>query len=197
MNEEQKEQNIPAPVPSENNQNITPVNRWQIKSWQIALVGVIVQVLITISTIIVAVEPIPGDVIDKPYAAFISAASVLFFITLTLLLSGITLLMYYSKTRLIGAILSIIFSMVYFLGVIAGIFATIVLLLLIFYFDKIFKIVRIISIILGGIIGIIIIDDILHGAILLNNLYQIHPSSFSIPGIIFLLAGIYYFRKKV
>ncbi len=46
MNEERKEQNIPAPAPPESyNQKIAPVNRWQIKSWQIALAGVVIQLI--------------------------------------------------------------------------------------------------------------------------------------------------------
>ncbi|MBU4338649.1 hypothetical protein KKB43_05335, partial [Patescibacteria group bacterium] len=40
MNEEQKEENIPATAPSNNdNQNIALHKGWQIKSWQIVLMG--------------------------------------------------------------------------------------------------------------------------------------------------------------
>jgi hypothetical protein len=45
MNEEQ---NIPVPVTPDKNQNIVPVNRWQIKSWHIIVAGVVIQAIIFI-----------------------------------------------------------------------------------------------------------------------------------------------------
>ena len=107
MNEEQKEQNIPAPAPLiSNNQNIALHKGWQIKSWQIIVAGVIIQMIIFIPYL-------TGKLKDADDPAGLIYGSLFLFLilgvnTMLSFLSGI--LLYFEKTRKIGAILSIIFG---------------------------------------------------------------------------------------
>lgn len=107
MNEEQKEQNIPAPVPPDNNdQDITPVNRWQIKSWHIIIVGVVVQILA--AAVLMNALNKGSDSLGRGEGVL---AGILFLIMLgvTVLFGTILgLLLYFEKSREWGAIISII-----------------------------------------------------------------------------------------
>lgn len=121
MNEEQKEQNIPAPVPPENNQNITPV-----KSWQIALTGIIIQVIVSVLYFFESAKNIIRDYgYFYPDLTTILVGDIIFFLIALLFWAVIIKILYHkemSKTKAIISIIAGIFSIFFGVGVIAGIF---------------------------------------------------------------------------
>lgn len=99
----------------------------QIKSWQIALVSTIMQIVIAFFVIIkllpVLLTPSNDPNLEGPvYGYIISLFAIIVAIIILIICSGITLLLYNIRTRRIGAIL----------GTILGIFYALVLILIVF-----------------------------------------------------------------
>ncbi len=121
MIEKQNQQNIPAPVPSENNQNITPVNRWQIKSWQIVLFGIIINWILLIGIDSLAYSDFNNELfncifynchnpIDGAYAG-----SMIFFVSIILSIIEFVLLILlcFDKTRKNSAIFCVLIGLLF------------------------------------------------------------------------------------
>lgn len=164
MNEEQKEENIPAPVPSENNnQNIAPVKRWQIKSWHIVLVGGCLNFLsifyLWFQTFKEVRPGTEGDIMSFIFGLFE------LIIMSFLLLPAFLLLSEGNKVKKIGAILSLVFGLI-----------------------SVY--------ILSDLIGLIKTNDSPFASNSSNTIASI-LFVFIIYSISFLVAGIYYFWKKV
>lgn len=104
MNEEQNKQNIPAPMPPENNiQNISPVNRWQIKSWHVGFLPVLIIWIFCIFEIVkteIECSQKYCDTLVIGIYVFILGLMIIAIIPATLLVLR--------KTRKFGAIISIL-----------------------------------------------------------------------------------------
>lgn len=180
MNEKQKEQNIPASMPPDNNdKNIAPVKKWQLKSWQIALAGVIIQsFLIVLAILSVLFYPKIDPLGRGDYVLGVAAIFSLLFITI---LGGsiITLLLYFNKTRKLGAIISIIFVVMSIVNIIINT-----------------KIVITNGPFSATIIGFTIGNILVYPSLFITAIFKNIINNIIII-ISFLLAGIYYFWKKV